>query len=119
MGGFPVVLVVEDEWLLREAIVATLQEAGWEVLEASSGEGALALLAAGRSINVLFTDIQLGGYLSGWDVAEAVRKARPGTPVIYASGNTVDARRRVPGSSFFTKPYVAADVVEACRKAKQ
>lgn len=118
MGGGPVVLVVEDEALLRESIVQTLKDAGCEVLEASSGEGAIALLGNGRKIHVLFTDIQLSGYLSGWDVADAVRKTHPDTPVIYASGTTIDARRQVPRSSFFSKPYVAADVVEACLKAK-
>lgn len=66
-----VVLVVEDEWLIRDEIVSWLRQAGWEVLEASTGEGAVG------PIDVLITDIQLAGYLSGWDVAGAFRGHNP------------------------------------------
>ena len=109
-----VVLVVEDEWLLRHEIVHHLKNAGWEVLEASTGEGAVGLLEGERRIDVLMTDIQLAGYLSGWDVAEAFRAAQPEMPVIYASGNTVDRSRAVANSLFFSKPYKTAEILEAC-----
>ena len=105
-----VILVIEDEWLVRDQIVNELQGAGWEVLEASTGEGAL----PSRRIDIVFTDIQLSGYLSGWDVAELFRAARTDIPVIYASGNSVDRSRRVPGSLFFNKPYTDTEVLQAC-----
>jgi CheY-like chemotaxis protein len=111
-----IILVVEDEWLIREDIVQELKARGWEVLEASTGEGAIGLLDARDKVDVLLTDIQLAGYLSGWDVAEAFRAARPQAAVIYASGNSVDQSRAVAQSLFFRKPYRAADVVDACRK---
>jgi len=109
-----VVLVVEDEWLVREEIVCQLRDAGWEVLEASTGEGAVGLLERQQRIDVLMTDIQLAGDLSGWDVAEAFRAAQPEMPVIYASGNTVDRSRAVANSVFFNKPYKSAEILEAC-----
>jgi DNA-binding NtrC family response regulator len=56
-----IALVVEDEWLIREDIVQQLKSQGWEVLEASTAEGALCILKAEKSIGVLITDIQAGG----------------------------------------------------------
>ncbi len=92
------VLVVEDDWLLRQEIVSELQEAGWIVLEAGTGQGALALLEQGQRFDLLITDIHLAGVLTGWDVAEAARAAD--VPVVYALGNPSIAARRVPGSVF-------------------
>ena len=66
-------LVVEDEWLVRDVIVSYLKEAGWGGAEASTGESAIGLLENTPKIDVLVTDIQLAGDLSGWDVAEAAR----------------------------------------------
>jgi CheY-like chemotaxis protein len=115
----PIVLVVEDEWLVREEIAHELQDAGWNVLEASTGEGAVALLRQGQQVDAVVTDIRLAGYLSGWDVAEAFRAVHPDIPVIYASGTTGEKSRRVPNSVFFTKPYRTAEVLKACRTACQ
>lgn len=108
------VLVVEDEWLIREDLADHLKANGWDVLEASTAEGAIKLLESETHIDVLITDIQLAGYLSGWDVAEAVRAAQPKVAVIYASGNTVEQSRAVARSLFFSKPYRAADILQAC-----
>ncbi len=108
-----VVLVVEDEWILRDEIVHHLKNAGWEVLESSTGEGAIRLLETEQHIDVLVTDIQLAGYLNGWDVAEAFRAARPQIPVIYASGNNADPSRAVANSRFFKKPAKISEIVAA------
>lgn len=108
------VLVVEDEWLVREEIACQLRDAGWAVLEASTGEGAVDLLKGKQRIDVLLTDIQLAGHLSGWDVAEAFRAVQPDVPVIYASANIADRSRTVANSLFFSKPYKCAAILEAC-----
>ena len=68
-------------------------------------------------IGVVFTDIQLGGQLKGWDVAEAFRRAYPDIRVIYASGRYHDGERRVPDSVFFTKPHIPNDIVDAIAEA--
>ena len=75
-----VVLVVEDEFLVRYNIAGCLQEAGYVVVEAGSGEEAIALCNSGRPIDMVVTDINLGGCASGWDVAECFRAARPDAP---------------------------------------
>lgn len=107
-----VALVVEDEWIVRDHIVSELTAHGWTVIEATTGEDALALLD-GCEVDVLLTDIQLAGAMNGWEVAHAVRAAKPELPVIYASGNTPDPSQRVDGSLFFHKPYDPADIVTA------
>ena len=110
-----VALVIEDEWLVRNNIVNELRERGWTVVETATGEEALALLA-NREVDVVLTDIQLAGPMTGWDVAHAARTARPDLPVIYASANAPDPSRRVEGSLFFGKPYDPADVAAACHR---
>src|SRR5438105_13393721 len=97
-GSSPIVLIVEDEWLVRDAIVQTFRDAGWKVLRASSGEAAITLLNAnGRHIDALFTDIQLHGCLSGWDVADAFTVSHPDAAVLYTSGNGNDLGRQLRG----------------------
>jgi len=115
MGGNSVVLVVEDEPLVREIIALALRDAGCEVLEASTGEGALTLLDNhGYRIHALFTDIELGGLLSGWDVADACRSAYPRMRIVYASGRGVDPSRVLSDSRYFRKPYSYTAVIHAC-----
>ncbi len=108
-------LVVEDEVLVRCDIVSLLREQNWLVLETAWGETAIELLPA-QQIDVVFTDIQLGGWINGWDVAEEARKGQPGVDVIYTSSKMTDPSRRVERSLFFPKPYAADDVVAACQK---
>jgi CheY-like chemotaxis protein len=115
-GAPRVVLVVEDEPIVRHAIAQELRNAGWEVLESSTAEIAIAYLRAGRHIDLVLTDIQLAGPLNGWDVAEQFRAVHENFPIIYASGNSVDRSRSVTGSLFFDKPYRLDDVVQACHR---
>jgi CheY-like chemotaxis protein len=111
-----VVLVVEDELLLKGTIVACLQDAGFWVVETESGEEAIAFCKSGLTIDVVFTDINLAGAATGWDVADAFRMNRPNVPVLYTSGNLIDPKRGVPGSVIVAKPYRGSDVVNACRR---
>jgi CheY-like chemotaxis protein len=109
------VLVVEDEVLVRAQITQYLRDCGCTVFEANTAEQAIAMCRAGVAVDVLVTDINLNGPSSGWDVAEAFRAARPAVAVVYASGNSVDRCRCVPGSLFFSKPYRLSDILEACQ----
>jgi CheY-like chemotaxis protein len=109
------VLVVEDDVLVRDDIASYLRDQGCAVVEAATGERAIALCGSGMAVDVLFTDINLGGAATGWEVAEAFRAARPELPVVYASSNRVDRARCVPDSVFLSKPYRLGDVLSACR----
>ena len=108
-------LVVEDEFLVRYAIVLFLRDCGCVVLDAQSAEQAVAM---GRHypVDVLLTDVNLSGPGSGWDVAQTLRVTKPAVGVIYVSGNSVDPSRLVSGSHFFSKPYDERVILEACRE---
>jgi CheY-like chemotaxis protein len=115
-GTSRVVLVVEDELIVRSLVAQELRSAGWDVLETSTAEGAIEHLRLRHRVDVVFTDIRLAGPLSGWDVAEQFRTDRVNLPIIYTSGNSFDRSRRVEGSLFFDKPYKTVAIVEACEK---
>ncbi len=110
-----VILVVEDELFLRVDITSCLREAGYVVVEAASGEEAMALCQSNSSIDMVFTDITLMGSLNGWDVAERFRMQRPEAPVLYTSADAIDRKRCAPGSVFIAKPYGHDDILTACR----
>jgi CheY-like chemotaxis protein len=117
-AGTPeVALVVEDEWMLRAAIVEELRGAGWEVVQTGTAEDAIAYAQAGYRVDVVVTDIRLAGRLTGWDVAEQVRRVRADVPIIYTSGSAADPSRPVAGSLFFAKPYNLGEVIAACERA--
>jgi CheY-like chemotaxis protein len=109
------ILVVEDDPFLRLDLVDTFKAAGYEVLEASNAESALQHLQNGKRIDVVVTDIQLGGGLTGWDVAEKFRAAHSDILIIYVSGNAENHARRVAGSVFFSKPCRSWDILKVCR----
>jgi DNA-binding response OmpR family regulator len=85
------------------------------VLDTARGEDAIAL-AKNNQIDILVTDVQLAGVLSGWDVAEAVRAISPKVTVIYASGNAPDRDRLVEGALYFGKPFDPARVVDTSKQ---
>jgi CheY-like chemotaxis protein len=110
------VLVVEDDWFVREDMVLGLTQEGRFVLEADTGVGALKLLQETATIDLLVTDIRLADDMTGWDVAEAVRASRPKIAVIYTSGNPDDSGRRVPESVFLNKPVTPRELILTCHR---
>lgn len=110
-----VALVIEDEFMIRFNIVDELTERGWTVLETDSGEEAVALFAT-ADVDVVLTDIELAGQLSGWDVAETLREYAERLPVIYVSARPADDARIVSNSLFFSKPYDMGAVAESCSR---
>jgi CheY-like chemotaxis protein len=113
-----VVLVVEDEFLIRWNIADHLRQAGYTVVETESGEEAMTMCNSDMSIDIVFTDIHLIGPASGWDVAECVRADRPNVSVLYTSGKSIDHGRCIPGSAFLAKPYQYHNVVNACARLR-
>ena len=109
-----VVLIVEDEFLLRCQLADELRKAGFVVLEAATAEHAMALCHDRTPVHTLITDIQLSGSGSGWEVAKAFRAIWENIPVVYTSGNVFDAKHSVPDSWFFMKPYEPDEIVAKC-----
>jgi CheY-like chemotaxis protein len=111
-----VVLVVEDEALIRLALVEHLRDEGLLVIEAQSGLEALAVLCGGQVVDVLVTDIRLGTGMDGWAVADACRQKTGDMAIIYVSANPSQPDREVAGSAFVTKPYAVEKVLRVCRE---
>ena len=109
------ILVVEDDPLIREFVVASLREEGYVVIHASNGEEALAWCER-QAADVLITDIRLPGQIDGWQIAERCREHDPGLPVIYATGFSPVSARPVPGSLSLQKPYHPEEIVQAVRQ---
>lgn len=102
----PVVLIVEDEWLLRELAVELVEEAGFLALEAGDADEAVAMLGARADIAVLFTDINMPGSMDGLKLAHAVRDRWPPVKIIVASGRVrLEQSDLPPDSAFLEKPY--------------
>lgn len=81
------ILLVDDSEAARHVMVRTLVRAGHQVVQASSGPEALALLQSHRSIDLLITNVQLQPGISGAEVAVEVLARKPGVPVLYVSGS--------------------------------
>lgn len=111
-----VVLFVEDEFFIRYDIATCLRDAGYVVIESTSGEQAIALARSETSIDMVFTDINLGGPVSGWEVAECFRRERPDIPLLYMSGDRINPERLLPGSLFVAKPAQHSDILVACHQ---
>ena len=79
-------LVVDDDILLRFPTAEFLRDAGFQVLEAASGDEALGVLTAGIVVDLVFSDVQMPGETSGYELADWVRNHRPGVPVLLTSG---------------------------------
>ena len=111
-----VVLIVEDEALVRMTAVDMIEEAGFEVLEATNADEAILLLGARRDIAGVFTDIDMPGSMDGLRLAQAVRGRWPPIKIIATSGRYVVRDGDLPsGGLFLAKPYSSAQIYSALR----
>ncbi|MDX3909960.1 MAG: PAS domain S-box protein [Sphingobium sp.] len=108
-----IVLVVEDEAVVRSLIVDVLEELGYRAIEAADGPKGLEVLQSDQRIDLLVTDIGLPG-LNGRQVADAGRVTRPGLKVLFMTGYAENAAIASgflePGMAMITKPF-AMDVL--------
>jgi two-component system, response regulator PdtaR len=113
----PVILIVEDEFLLRLDSAETIESAGFEVIQAANADEAIAILNARPDIHVVFTDIQMPGSMDGLKLARFVRDRWPPIKIVATSGHvTVDEDDLPDGSVFLPKPYHGAEVVATLRE---
>lgn len=102
-----VILVVEDSLVLRMSVAHYLRGTGYTVVESSNAPDALAVLASGIHIDLVFTDVQMPGDIDGVGLAERLAVKLPSLPVILTSGDP-DLNVAIAGNAprrFVRKPY--------------
>lgn len=99
----PIVLIVEDEPLVRELAVAAIQEAGLEVVEAANADEAIDILQRRCDVGVLFTDVDMPGQLDGLALARLVHEHWPAIRLILTSGRSLP--EPAFDGQFVAKPY--------------
>ena len=107
------ILVVEDDFLIRMMLAEVLEDEGFDVVEADSGDQALAALDA--SVDLVVTDMQLPGTLNGRGLVEEARKTRADLPVIFTSGR-METTTSHPREMSIAKPYQSSEVCAAIRR---
>ena len=116
----PMILVVDDEAILRMNAVDILNDAGFATCEAGGAEEAMAKLESQPEITVLFTDINMPGPYDGLELARRVHARRPDIQLIITSGRRAPAAAEMPDEGrFLTKPYDAemlAAMINGVRK---
>lgn len=107
-----VVLVVEDEPLLRMMAVDLVEEAGFEAVEAAGADEAVAILEARTDITIVFTDVDMPGSMDGLKLAAAIRDRWPPIEIIITSGHVRVEDDAIPAhTKFFPKPYNSRAIV--------
>jgi len=113
------VLVVESDRFLRESISIQLHLRGYVVLEANTGERALATIRGGREIDVLLTEIDTAAGPDGWALAEEARLRHPSVSVVYTSTKRIEAACEASGSLFVERPYRTERILKAVQERTQ
>ena len=112
----PVVLVVEDEPIIRMNAVEILAENGYATAEAADAAGALEILADRSDVRVLFTDVNMPGELTGVELAAEVHARWPNVLLLVTSGHAMLSNADVPDhGDFVQKPYGAAELLRRVR----
>jgi len=119
--GDGIILIVEDDDLVREYVVAQVDRLGYTTRAASRAADALDILDGPEPIDLLFTDVIMPGGMNGRQLAIEAQKRRPGIKVLYTSGYTENAivhhGRLDPGVLLLTKPYLSSDLARMLRTA--
>lgn len=111
----PVVLLVDNEPLVRTILAEVLRQSGFDVRTASSGTEAVEM-ARQTPPSLVLMDVQMPG-LSGWDTLDRLHEVQPGLPVLLMSGADYhDEALRRGAAGFISKPYRPVDVVRDVRE---
>jgi PAS domain S-box-containing protein len=119
--GGETVLVVEDKEAVRTIVQTVLVRFGYRVVVAETGEEALARWEEHRDqVGLLFTDVVMPGRLTGKELADRLRSARPELKVVFCSGYDAEildpAALKMPGTRFLAKPFDVSNLARVVRE---
>jgi CheY-like chemotaxis protein len=118
-ASVPVVLVVEDEGLVRLMAVDLLEDEGFTVIEAATADEAWTILETRDDIAILFTDVEMPGSMNGLDLAGRVAARWPHIRLVITSGRVRLSNQAVPDhGQFVPKPYYSAQLLSAFGHAR-
>ncbi|SEG13419.1 response regulator [Bosea lathyri] len=113
----PVVLIVDDEPILRMHAAMIADDAGLSAVEAETADEAISILETRSDIRLVFTDIEMPGSMNGLKLADFVRDSWPDISLIVASGRVRVAEDSLPtGARFFSKPYPERELVQTMQR---
>lgn len=113
-NGKAVVLVVEDNTMIRISAIELVESAGYEALEAADADEAISIMESRDDIDLVFTDVQMPGTMDGIKLSHYIRDRWPPVKLVVASGNAIIEESSLPlGSRFFSKPYDDNSIVDA------
>jgi DNA-binding NtrC family response regulator len=117
MENAVLILVVDDEIAIRAVLNVALEDDGYKVILAGSGEDALKQLKKHKDVKGLVTDIRLGSErkMTGWEIARQARELNPDIAVVYMSGDSAAdwAVDGVPKSVMVVKPFAVSQISTA------
>jgi signal transduction histidine kinase/CHASE3 domain sensor protein len=120
-GGHETIMVVEDDALVRNFLVAQLNGLGYKTIDAADSRAAMVHVENGAPFDLLFTDVIMPGGMTGRQLADEIAKRRPGMKVLYTSGYTDNAivhhGRLDEGVLLLTKPYRKTQLAQMVRRA--
>jgi CheY-like chemotaxis protein len=115
------ILIVEDDALVREYVVTQINRLGYGTLAASNGAEALAIIDGPERIDLMFTDVIMSGGMNGCQLAIEAQKRRPELKILFTSGYAENAivhhGRLDAGVLLLPKPYLSADLARLIRIA--
>lgn len=107
----PVILVVEDEIIIRMDVVEQLEGKGYTVIGVGDAHEAIETLSSAERVDLLFTDVNMPGDLNGLRLAHEVARAWPQTGIIVTSGKNAIPQDELPDAArFYPKPYEASTI---------
>jgi CheY-like chemotaxis protein len=110
------VLVVEDEIFVRCAVGDYLRTCGMHVIEAASAVEAIRVLASGTDIDLVFSDVQMPGFVDGIDLAQWVALEHPSIKLILTAGPAERSWGSATGCVILPKPYDHRDLEAKIRQ---
>jgi PAS domain S-box-containing protein len=120
-GGHERILVVEDDKLVGDYVIAQLHTLGYVTFAARDANEALAMIEAGTDFDLLFTDVIMPGGMNGRQLANEIQRRRPELKTLFTSGYTENAiihhGRLDAGVLLLAKPYRKSDLARMIRKA--